>query len=131
MQAVQAGNTSHLPRAFWIFKATATAIFTIYALVHFSIFVDGYLTTCKQYRITLEKLLGVHGTLIPVIHNRLTCNAIFDFMDYIQPDTGNAYREGFINTAADLIIGMMASLFSWLLFFTAMILNITLARRRN
>lgn len=130
MQAVHNGSTSILPRGFWIFKSVITAIFTVYALVHFSIFVDGYLSTCRQYRITLERYLGVHGTLIPVIHNRLSCSSVFDFMDYIQPDTGNAYRDGFINTAASLLIGIISAWVAWMVFLFSAILNIMQSRQK-
>lgn len=105
-----------------------TVFFTIYTLVHFSIYLDGYLSTCKQYRLTLAQILQAHGTVLPVIHGRLSCNAIFDFMDYIQPDTGNAYREGFINTGLDLTIGIIASFFSWILFAFTSFYNIKFAK---
>lgn len=131
MQAIQSDNTSPLPRTFWITLCAINVFFFLYAIVHFSIFIDGYLYTCKQYRVTLEKLLGVHGTIIPVIHSRLSCISIFDFMDYVQPDTGNAYREGFINTGADLLIGVIASFFTWCLFLIASISNYHMVLKRR
>lgn len=131
MQAIQGGNTSKLPKTFWIIMSVFTAFFTVYALTHFSIYLDGYRYTCNQYRNTLERLIGVHGTLIPVVHNRLACSSVLDFMDYIQPDTGNAYREGFINTAASLIIGIVMSFFTWILFLFACIYNIRLTRLKS
>lgn len=130
MQAVQNGTIGTLPNGFWIFKSVMASIFTLYALIHFSIFTDGYLSTCRQYRITLEKHLGLHGTLIPVIQSRLSCSSIFDFMDYIQPDSGNAYRS-FMNTAADLNIGIVVSFFAFVMFFYAAGLNIIQARRKR
>lgn len=130
MQAVHHNNISLLSRCYWIFAASMTSILTLYSLIHFSFYIDGYFYTCRQYRQTLVNQLGIHGTLLPVLHNRLACNAIFDFMDYIQPDTGNAYRDGFINTAADLIIGIITSLFAWVLFLYASVLNIMFARKR-
>ncbi|RZB58836.1 uncharacterized protein BDFB_007602 [Asbolus verrucosus] len=128
MRAVQVNGTNPLPKSFWITLSTLTVIFTIYALIHFAIFLDGFRQTCNQYRKTLEILLGVHGTAIPVIHGRLSCQSIFDFMDYMQPDSGNAFRDGFIFTGADLIIGIVSSLFSWIFFIYASFLNITTAR---
>lgn len=130
LQSVELSNTSPLPKAFWITAATMTAFFALYALVHFSIFIDGYLHTCNQYRYTIQKVLGLTGIIIPVIHNRLPCNAIFDFMDYIQPDSGNAYRSGFINTALDLLIGIIASFFAWIVFLLASYINIKQARKK-
>lgn len=127
LHAVQGESTNPLPTAFWITMACITSIFTIYALTHFSIFTDGFLTTCKQYRLALHRQLGFGGTVTPVIHERLACTAIFDFMDYIQPDSGNAYREGFINTGLDLTIGISASFFAWVLFLGASVINIKYA----
>lgn len=131
MQAVQNGTISSLPRAFWITMSTFTAFFTVYCLVHFSIFTDGYYHTCRQYRITLEKLLGIHGTIIPVIHSRLACSGVFDFMDYVQPDTGIGYREGFINTAAALLSGIVASCLSWIVFFNIMMIYVKMTKKKR
>lgn len=131
VHAIQTETTDPLPRAFWIVHSIIAVIFTIYALVHFAIFVDGYLKTCNQYKRTLEKILDLRGTVTAVIHRRLSCISIFDFMDYIQPDTGNAYREGFINTGIDLTIGIIASFASWVLFAFAALLNIQMARNKE
>ncbi|KAB0791985.1 hypothetical protein PPYR_13946 [Photinus pyralis] len=127
LHAVQGESTNPLPRAFWITMACITSFFTIYALTHFSIFADGFLTTCKQYRLALHRQLRFSGTVTPVIHERLACTAIFDFMDYIQPDSGNAYREGYINTGLDLSLGISAAFFSWILFLGTSVINIRYA----
>lgn len=131
MHAIQSETVDPLPTPFWIAASTLAVFFTIYALVHFGLFLDGYLATCNQYKRTLEKLLGVHGTVLPVIYGRLSCTAIFDFMDYMQPDTGIGYREGFINTGIDLILGVIASCLSWLCFLYASFLNIKMARYKG
>ncbi|KAF5290295.1 hypothetical protein FQR65_LT11629 [Abscondita terminalis] len=131
LHAVQGESTNPLPRAFWITMATITIIFTLYTLVHFSIFADGFLSTCKQYRLTLRKQLGLGGTAIPVINERLSCTAIFDFMDYILPISGNAYRDGYINTGVDLTLGLSASFFVWLLFLISSYLNVRCSMIRH
>ncbi|KAJ3660324.1 hypothetical protein Zmor_004776 [Zophobas morio] len=128
MRAIQVDDTHPLPKSFWVTLAVLTSIFTLYALIHFAIFVDGYYTTCNQYRKVLEKMLGVHGTAIPVIHNRLSCQSIFDFMDYMQPSSGYGTRDGFIFTGADLIIGIIAAGFAWVLFGVSAFFNIRNAR---
>ncbi|XP_044268992.1 uncharacterized protein LOC123014140 [Tribolium madens] len=127
-RVVQIDDTARLPRAFWATLAVLTSIWTVYALVHFAIFLDGFYHTCNQYRRTLEVLLGVHGTAIPVIHGRLSCQSIFDFMDYMQPSSGYGYRDGFIYTGADLIIGILASCFAWILLAFASFVNIKRAK---
>ncbi|XP_022917783.1 uncharacterized protein [Onthophagus taurus] len=130
LQTVDSETTSPLTRSFWITKSIISVVLTIYALVLFAMFMDGFLHTCNEYRKRLEKILGIHGTVIPVIHNRLDCNAIFDFMDYIEPDTAIARRDGTINTAASLITGLIASCLSWVLFFFSSIWNINQARNK-
>lgn len=130
LHAVQGESTNPLPRAFWITMATITSIFTLYGLIHFSILTDGFFSTCKQYRLALHKQLGFGGTITPVIHERLACTAIYDFMDYIQPDSGNAYREGFINTGIDLTLSISASCFVWVLFLVSSIFNVKCSQIR-
>lgn len=111
--------------------AAITGVFTLYSLIHFSIYADGFLKTCRQYRLALQKMLPFSGTILPLIHDRLSCIAIFDFMDYIQPDSGNAYRDGFINTGADLTIGVIVSFFSWIIFLIITLINIKFARIKS
>lgn len=131
MQAVQETTVSSLPRMFWIVVAGFTSFFTLYTVIHFSIFTDGFLHTCRQFRVSLERILGISGTAVAVVHNRLSCQAIFDFMDYVQPDSINTYRDGFINTGLDLIIGIVASSAPCILFLIASIINVKLARLRR
>ncbi|XP_050316225.1 uncharacterized protein LOC126750615 [Anthonomus grandis grandis] len=124
-------DTSPLPRTFWITLSVLSSLFFAYALIHFAIFVDGYYTTCGQYKRVLEKLLRVDGTAQPVIYRRLYCQSIFDFMDYMQLDTGNAYTSGYINTGLALSFGLSASFFAWVLLFMAGVLNVIMAKRRE
>ncbi|XP_056630204.1 uncharacterized protein LOC130902770 [Diorhabda carinulata] len=131
IEAISQETTSHLPTAYWIIVSTITSFFTIYSLIHFIIYLDGYYHTCNQYRSTLERLLSLHGSALPVIHQRLSCSGIFDFMDYMQTDSGNAYRDGIINTGACLIIGIVSSFFSWTAFLSTSVINIMVARRNN
>lgn len=120
--------TSPLPKAFWICVSVLSVFFTVYSIIHFAIFVDGYYKTCNQYRKTLERLLSLHGSALPVIYQRLSCQGVFDFMDYMQLDTGNAYRNGIINTGLALILGVGSAGISWILFLHSSVLNIRLAK---
>lgn len=131
MQALQETDTSSLPRKFWIVMSGFSSFFTLFALIHFSIYCDGFLSTCNQYRLTLQRILSLSGTALPVIHSRLNCQAIFDFMDYVQPDSLYATRDGFINTGLDLTLGIIASFVSFLLFGAAAFINIRLSRMKN
>lgn len=131
IETVAQEMTSPLAAAFWITATVFTVIFTIYSLVHFVIYLYGYYTTCNQYRRTLDKNLGIPGSASPVIYNRLSCQGVFDFMDYMQQDSGNAYRNGIINTALALIIGVSASAVATASFLWATILNIKLSRNND
>ncbi|XP_018321583.1 uncharacterized protein LOC108734465 [Agrilus planipennis] len=131
IHAIHKDDTSPLPRTFWIITSAFTAILTLYTLIHFAIFLDGYLSTCKQYRLMVEKIVGFGGTILPVIHGRLSCNAIFDFMDYIQPDSVTSYRQGYIDTGLDLTLGLIASCSTWVLFLISSLINIGLARQQE
>ncbi|KRT83822.1 hypothetical protein AMK59_3885 [Oryctes borbonicus] len=128
LQTIETNNTSLLPRGFWITTSVIAAVLTVYSLIHFAIYIDGFLSTCSEYRKTLEKALRLSGTVISVIHRRLSCSAVFDFMDYIHPNRADTYRSGLINTAAALIIGILSSFSAWILFLFATVLNIRLAR---
>nr|CAI5855555.1 unnamed protein product [Callosobruchus analis] len=131
IEAVSQGSTSPLPTAYWVTISVLTGLFTIYALIHFSIYVDGYYTTCNQYRKTLEQFLSIHGSALPVIYSRLSCQGIFDFMDYMQLDTGNAFRNGIINTGLDLAIAIVSSFSSWVLLLIATVLNAYIAKHNE
>lgn len=131
MLAIQVDDTHPLPKTFWITLSVLNCILVLYALVHFSIFVDGYYRTCYQYRKTLENLLGVHGSAVPVIYNRLSCQSIFDFMDYMQPNSAYGFRDGTIYTGIDLILGIAASFLAWILFGLSGYINIKMARKSD
>ncbi|XP_072397184.1 uncharacterized protein [Diabrotica undecimpunctata] len=131
IEAISQETTGHLPTSYWVTAAVFTCIFTVYSLVHFAIYMDGYFRTCNQYRSTLEVLLSVHGTALPVIYQRLQCQGVFDFMDYMQTDSGNAYRDGIINTGLSLIFGVSSACIAWISFLAASVVNIKVARRND
>lgn len=131
LQTMEVNNISRLPRGFWITTSVMAVILALYSLVHFAIYIDGFLNTCSEYRKTLEKSLRLNGSEVFVVHRRLSCAAIFDFMDYIHPNRADSYRSGIINTAAALIIGIIASFLAWIMFVFASVLNIRFARIRN
>lgn len=49
---------------------------------------------------------GDHAT---AIHFRLACQAIYDFMDYIQKDAPNSRRGDFINTGVALQLAIITA----------------------
>lgn len=131
IEAISQEVTSHLPTSYWATVSALSLLFFIYSLVHFAIYLDGYYQTCHQYRSTLEKLLRLHGSVLPVLYNRLGCQGVFDFMDYMQPDSGRAYRDGIINTGLCLIFGISGACINWISFLLASFINIRVTMFNN
>lgn len=119
-----------ISRMYWIIVSTFSLFFAAYMLAHFAMFADGFLYSCKQYRRELIKLLNLTGTAVGVVHGRLTCNAVFDFMDYLQPVVRNIERGSYVNTAFALIVGIIASFFSTTALALASAINIKFARKQ-
>ncbi|CAH2068955.1 unnamed protein product, partial [Iphiclides podalirius] len=93
----------------WIPTSCIAAIFGIYTLIHAAIITDGYLKTCFQYRGNLVTKMQAAGDQATAIHFRLTCQAIFDFMDYIQKGAPNSQRGDYINTGVVLQLAIITS----------------------
>lgn len=123
-------DTESISSIYYIVASVITCLMTIYMLAHFSTFVDGYLYTCKQYRRVLIKDLHLTGTAIEVIQSRLPCNAVYDFMDYLEPITEDIIRDNFINTAAALIAGLVCSFFTFIAILVASIINVMFAKNK-
>ncbi|XP_045761469.1 uncharacterized protein LOC123864813 [Maniola jurtina] len=96
----------------WIPNACLAAVFAIYNLVHAAIMTDGFFKTCTQYRGYLVRQLHATGDHATTIHFRLSCQSIFDFMDYIQKDAPNSRRGNFINTGIALQIALITTWFA-------------------
>ncbi|XP_026323514.1 uncharacterized protein LOC113232866 isoform X2 [Hyposmocoma kahamanoa] len=82
----------------WIPTSCFAAIFCIYNIVHAAIITNGFVRTCTQYRGFLAREIHAAGDHVTVIHFRLMCQAIYDFMDYMQKDTLNSRLGTIINT---------------------------------
>ncbi|CAK1548626.1 unnamed protein product [Leptosia nina] len=93
----------------WIPTSSVAAVFAVYNLIHASIITDGFLKTCQQYRGYLVREVRASGDQATAIHFRLSCQAIFDFMDYIQKDAPNSRRGDFINTGISMEIAIITS----------------------
>lgn len=65
-----------------------------------------------------------------VIHNRLSCGAIFDFMDYLHPDTNNWSRGSEINTGIALQLAISTSWLNFFAWLVACLINFIMARKR-
>ncbi|XP_026764026.2 uncharacterized protein LOC113522520 [Galleria mellonella] len=116
----------------WIPTASIAAIFCLYNLVHAAIITNGFLKTCSQYRGYLAREIHASGDHVSVIHFRLTCQAIFDFMDYLQKNAPNSRRGEFINTGVALQIALITSWVAVALWIGVVILtSIRAYKERN
>ncbi|XP_049888025.1 uncharacterized protein LOC126382258 [Pectinophora gossypiella] len=93
----------------WIPTSCLSAVFCIYNIVHAGFITHGFLRACTQYRGYLVREFHATGDHASAIHFRLSCQAIFDFMDYIHKDPPNSRRGDFINTGAALQLAIIAS----------------------
>ncbi|KYN43552.1 hypothetical protein ALC56_01813 [Trachymyrmex septentrionalis] len=100
------------------------------SLAHAVVITDGYYKTCEQYRRNLIQLLGSRGREILAIHNRLSCGAIFDFMDYVQPDK-NHWSRTEMNTAIALQLAIYTSWLNFAAWIVACSINFIMARKRQ
>lgn len=125
---IRTTDTKRNSRGFYVLASVVFSVLTLYVLAHFSTFADGYLVTCKQYRRVLVRELFLSGTAMEVIQTRLSCNAVYDFMDYLQPITGDIIRDNFINTSGALLSGIVCSFFSFVCLGVATAINIKLSK---
>lgn len=116
----------------WIPAVFLTILLCCLSLAHAIVMTDGYYKSCEQYKKRLIYLLN-SGREAEVIRNKLSCGAIFDFMDYLQTDmTDN--NKWIMNKEIDTGFAFQLAIIStWLNFFTwtfAFLLNIIMARKR-
>lgn len=115
---------------YWLPTSIIACIMALYTLVYASIYTDGFEVTCKQYREALLKEIQGVGNIVPVIKSRLSCSAIFDFMDYlVESISYERRRYGRINSS---ICFHLTLIFAWLAVFAWIliaIINIVQTRR--
>ncbi|XP_034937158.1 uncharacterized protein [Chelonus insularis] len=115
----------------WMPTTFLAALITCLSLAHTVVITDGYYKTCEQYKKNLIHLLGSSGREAEAIYNRLNCGAIFDYMDYIEPDANNWRRGDEINTGLALqcaITTVWFNCFSWVAIF---VINFTMNRKKK
>ncbi|CAB3378150.1 Hypothetical predicted protein [Cloeon dipterum] len=90
----------------------------------------GSVQTCEQYRENLIETLSADGYMAALIKDRLSCQAVFDFMDYLLP-IKERNSANFINTGVALQLGIVAIWFSAVAFTAAASLCFIQATRRT
>jgi hypothetical protein len=105
-------DSSGISPGYWIPNAVLSSVLCLYTLIHASLYLDGFLRTCRQYRSELLKYMNAAGNMVGAIQGRIGCSSVLDFMDYIHPDVNYERRRiERMDTAAALII---ACICSWL-----------------
>ena len=98
-----------------------TIRYVLYFYLFFSFLSPTYLT---------RNLLYVPSSFLQVVHNRLSCGAIFDFMDYLQTDVTNWNRVKEIDTGLALLLAIISTWFNFFAWTFAFFLNVIMARKR-
>lgn len=115
-------NRNDVSPYYWLPCSLISGILTIYTLVYASIYTSGFESTCKQYREALLKEIQGVGNIVPVIKGRLSCSAIFDFMDYlVESIRYERRRYGRINSA---ICFYFTLIFSWLAVIALLLITV-------
>ncbi|CRL08159.1 CLUMA_CG020955, isoform A [Clunio marinus] len=93
---------------YWTPVTIIAIIMVFYTLSHAVTVSDGFRSTCKQYRNTVVKYIQAQGQMVGVIQSRLSCGAIFDFMDYLHQDLSYEKRRDYrINTSIPFILAVV------------------------
>lgn len=115
---------------YWTPAAGISCVMAVYTLIYAAIYSDGFRVTCKQYSESLLKELQGAGNIVPVIKGRLSCDAIFDFMDYLVESISYERRKyGRINTGACLYMTLICSWLTVIFWIMITVVNVMQARR--
>lgn len=116
--------------AYWTTVAFVSGFMILYTLIHVIIYVDGAWQSCRQYRNELIKYMHATGTLVTAVQGRISCNAVFDFMDYLFADVSfDRRRIDRIDTSWCLNLAIISSMGSFILWCSVFYINIVQARR--
>ncbi|XP_053980470.1 uncharacterized protein LOC128877308 [Hylaeus volcanicus] len=121
---------SRRPYRQWLAALFLAILMCCLSFAHAVITTGGYYKTCEQYRRRLIELLNSTGREAELIHDRLSCGAIFDFMDYLEPQLADWRRDKLVDTGIAL---QLAIIFTWLnvcAWILAFLLNFVMARKR-
>ncbi|XKL66571.1 hypothetical protein PGB90_009991 [Kerria lacca] len=95
-------------------------IFALLTFIYACILIEGYFTTCKEYKTLVARYLKASGDLSDLVTDRLSCGTVYDFLDYLHPDAITRYpylpqyyhhRTFRINSGSIILISVV---FSWL-----------------
>lgn len=117
---------------YWIPASIASGFMVIWSLVHAIMYLDGYLQSCRQYRNELIKYMHATGPVVGAVQGRLSCTAVFDFMDYLHPDVSfDRRRYDRIDTSWCVYLALLASCATFILWSAVFFINVAQARRTS
>ncbi|KAF7991214.1 hypothetical protein HCN44_002776 [Aphidius gifuensis] len=125
------GPKKRSPCRVWWIPGFLAAIICLISLAHAYFILDGYYQTCDEYRKYIIQTLGSTGREVQAIHNRLSCNAIFDYMDYLHPDNYYWRRGVEIYTGYFFQITIVTSWLNFLSWIIIFVINIHMARQKK
>lgn len=115
---------------YWLPTSIIACIMALYTLIYAAIFTDGFEVTCKQYREALLKEIQGVGNIVPVIKSRISCSAVFDFMDYLVTTISNERRKyGRINSSICFHLTLVFAWFAVVGWIAIATINIVQTRR--
>lgn len=128
----EAEDENEISPHYWISATIASAVMALYTLIHAIIYLDGMWQSCYQYRNELIKYMQVTGQLVQAVQGRLSCAAVFDFMDYIHPNVSyDRARYDRIDTSWCLRLAALSTVLSFFLWVTVLFVNVREARRTS
>ncbi|XP_003700805.2 uncharacterized protein LOC100881918 isoform X1 [Megachile rotundata] len=115
----------------WIPSVFLAVLLCCLSLAHAVVTTDGYYKTCGHYRRRLIQVLDSRGREAEVIHQRLSCGAIFDFMDYLQYDpNGNWENRKEADTGLGLRFAIVSAWFNFVAWMLVLLINIVMTRKK-
>ncbi|XP_068973155.1 uncharacterized protein [Bombus flavifrons] len=114
----------------WMPFVCLAILLSCLSLSHAILVTDGFHKSCEHYRIMLIRALGSTGREAQAIHNRLSCGAIFDFMDYLQPNDTTWARSKPPDTGVVLLLAIASTWYNFISWMIAFMLYYIMARKK-
>ncbi|XP_068085050.1 uncharacterized protein [Anabrus simplex] len=121
----------------WKLLALLSGLVSILLAANAAILTEGFFETCQEFRSALVKALsGGTPALAAVVRERLSCNAVFDLMDYMEQNIVKNGTQGkleyfhkeILDTSFYLQIGIVASWFNLVIWVVTLTCNSLLAK---
>lgn len=95
----------------WLFCAFILLLTALMCLTSAILLTDGAMKACGEYRQNIVETIHADSNMAVLIKDRLFCNAVFDFMDYLQP-IKYRFSANFINSGAAIYVALFTMWFA-------------------